>query len=171
VTRCQGVFLHSSGCVRSVPLMCRSLAAGSKWAREDLSDQELPIIGAARNAPEALPCVGNALIEPPVRSQSDAGSNKDCPGRVRRDLGRVDRSRYRAMECHGACSRLVRSMASSFELKNPIESHRSLCNLRSNNQAKRATARSVNGCRAASHLHVNLMSLYRKELNYELRKR
>ena len=61
MTRCQGVFLHSSGCVVGVPLMCRSLAAWSEWAREDLSDQELPIIGAALSASESLPCVGNAL--------------------------------------------------------------------------------------------------------------
>ena len=61
MTRCQGVFLHSSGCVVSVPLVCRLLAAWSKWSREDLSDQELPIIVAALSASESLPCTGNAL--------------------------------------------------------------------------------------------------------------
>jgi hypothetical protein len=62
VTRCQGVSLRRSGCVVSVPLVCRSLAAGSKWTREDLLDQELPIIAAAAlSASEALPCAGNAL--------------------------------------------------------------------------------------------------------------
>jgi hypothetical protein len=61
VTRSQGVFLHSPGCVVSVPLVCRSLGASSKRAREDLSDQELPIIDVARNASEALPCEGSAL--------------------------------------------------------------------------------------------------------------
>jgi len=61
VTRCQGVFLHSPGCAVSVPLMCRSLEVLSKCAREDLSDQELPIIGATLSATEALPCSGSAL--------------------------------------------------------------------------------------------------------------
>ena len=61
VTRCQGVFLHSSGCVVSLPLVCRLLAAWSKWSREALSDQELPIIVAALSASESLPCTGNAL--------------------------------------------------------------------------------------------------------------
>jgi hypothetical protein len=59
--RCQGLSLHSSGCVVSVPLECRSLGASSKRAREDLSDQGLPIIDFARNASEALPCRGSAL--------------------------------------------------------------------------------------------------------------
>jgi hypothetical protein len=61
VTRCQGVSLHSPGCVVSVPLVCRLLAGRKVRAREDLSDQELPIIGVALIVSEALPCIGNAL--------------------------------------------------------------------------------------------------------------
>jgi hypothetical protein len=73
VTRCQGVSLHSPGCVVSVPLACRSLGASSKRAREDLSDQGLPIIGAVLGASEALPCVGNALSSIKLNS-ADRGS-------------------------------------------------------------------------------------------------
>ena len=61
MTRCQGVSLHRSGCAVSVPLVCRSLATWGKWAREDLSDQELPIIDAALSMSESLPCKGSAL--------------------------------------------------------------------------------------------------------------
>src|SRR5262249_57798913 len=60
LTRCQGEFLHSSSCVGSVPLVCRSRSIPIGWAREDLSDQELPIIGAALSAWKSLPCAGNA---------------------------------------------------------------------------------------------------------------
>jgi hypothetical protein len=62
VTRCQGGFLHITGCVLGVPLVCRSLAGRRVRVREDLSDQGLPIIEIARTASEALPCEGNALI-------------------------------------------------------------------------------------------------------------
>jgi hypothetical protein len=81
VTRCQGVSLHSPGCAVSVPLVCRSLGASSKREREDLSDQELPIIGAARNASEALPCKGNAL-SPAKLISADLDlffGGSDCP--------------------------------------------------------------------------------------------
>jgi hypothetical protein len=61
MTRGQGEFLHSAGCVGCVPLVCRLLAVGSKCAREDLSDQELPIIGLMLSARKSLPCTGNAL--------------------------------------------------------------------------------------------------------------
>ena len=61
MTWCQGVSLHRSGCAVSVPLVCRSLATWGKWAREDLSDQELPIIDAALSMSESLPCKGSAL--------------------------------------------------------------------------------------------------------------
>jgi len=78
VTRCQGVFLHGPGCVVSVPLVCRSLAARLIRAREDLSDQQLPIIEIARNALEALPWAGNALsstkLKTPVRDSLFDGS-------------------------------------------------------------------------------------------------
>src|SRR5262249_60733095 len=60
VTRCQGEFLHNSGCVASVPLVCRSRSIRIEWAREDLSDKELPIMGAALSARKSLPCASNA---------------------------------------------------------------------------------------------------------------
>jgi hypothetical protein len=41
--------------------VCRSFAVRREWAREDLSDQGLPIIGATVSASEALPCEGSAL--------------------------------------------------------------------------------------------------------------
>jgi hypothetical protein len=79
--RCQGVSLHSSGCVVSVPLVCRSLGTSSKRAREDLSDQGLPIIVVVRNASEALPCAGSALSSTKLK-RADRGSfvgGSECP--------------------------------------------------------------------------------------------
>jgi hypothetical protein len=75
VTRSQGVFLHSPGCVVSVPLACRPLAVGSKWAREDLSDQQLPTFGAALDATEALPSRGNALSSSKLKEAGHSHSS------------------------------------------------------------------------------------------------
>jgi hypothetical protein len=60
---------------------CRSLARWSKWAREDLSDQGLPIIEIARTASEALPCRGIALSSANLKSAGRGSliGGSDCP--------------------------------------------------------------------------------------------
>jgi hypothetical protein len=79
------VSLHSSGCIGSVPLACRSLEGRRGWAREDLSHQRLPFIAITRNATEALPWSGNALSLTKLKDV-DRGSfigRFECPLLVR----------------------------------------------------------------------------------------